>query len=406
LESDIVLPKSVKRVDDYAFDSSAIKSITFPSSLDSIGVEAFYGSDLKSVNLENIKKMGSGAFFSTQLSGLIDLSSLEVIPDFAFYNVENGKISDVKFSDNLKDIGVRAFYCSSLEKIEFPETLERIGEDAFGYNRNLTSVRLPSGIKQIGCGAFEGTPWENNLTATDGIYYIGNIAYKYDSSYKDDEAAINFRDGTIAISDGFSFPNELKKTVTSINLPSTLENIGDRAFFGFRVLGKVEFPKSLYRIGDQAFEECTKFWTEEFHEGITHIGHEAFKNCMTISSLVLPESLKELGNEAFGGCNLGKLSIKSKNLNVGDSYSSFSNASISKVIIEPMVEAIPAYLLCYSEFDTLEFTDPENSKLKYLGDDCFPYRFTLNNFPANLEYIGDSVFGGSTFKENPELSND
>lgn len=117
-----------------------------------------------------------------------------------------------------------------------------------------------------------------------------------------------------------------KSGVTSIYLPSCLENIGAEAFAGCAKLKYVSLTAgNIVSIGEMAFASCEKlrlgdldFGTKlrnvdrgafmdvsvgeiSFGEGVTSIGSMAFLGGIDNEELVLPNSLKTIGGTAFQG---------------------------------------------------------------------------------------------------------
>lgn len=62
---------------------------------------------------------------------------------------------------NLKLIDCSAFYKTALTEVTIPASVERIGNNAFGICRALTTVTFENGrnIKYIDIGAFNETPF-------------------------------------------------------------------------------------------------------------------------------------------------------------------------------------------------------------------------------------------------------
>lgn len=56
----------------------------------------------------------------------------------------------------VKEIGSRAFYSSNVTMVNLPDTVEKIGVEAFKYCRNLQSINFPYNLQFIGGGAFKG----------------------------------------------------------------------------------------------------------------------------------------------------------------------------------------------------------------------------------------------------------
>ena len=93
----------------------------------------------------------------------------------------NGKQSKVVVPAGVKEIGDEAFACCrSIESVELPEGLEKIGKKAFyGYHdrsgisyMKLSSVRLPDSLKEIGEAAFYGCPIRD-VVIPEGVTKMG-----------------------------------------------------------------------------------------------------------------------------------------------------------------------------------------------------------------------------------------
>ncbi|MCM1075754.1 MAG: leucine-rich repeat domain-containing protein [Bacteroides sp.] len=425
------LPVNIFEIGNSAFASSGLEAVNFPTNLSTIGEEAFYSTKLESVNLENVRNIGKGAFGFTKVKGEVNLANLDSIPSNLF---ENTQVSVLKLSPNLSYIGNTAFTGTQISSLDFPSTLkyigndafhgiritsltlpeglETIGESAFIYCSDLKEVTVPSTIRQIGAKAFAYTPWGNSLKGENGIVYIANVAYDYDAATAAASETLTFRDGTVAISDGISFPTEVQQTVKKIKLPSTLVEIGNYAFSNFEMLGEVALPQSLRRIGDGTFSGCTRFWCT-LPEGLQSLGTLAFERCKTQSRLVLPESLRYIGNEALSESAVGTLTINSENLEWLPSEYRLShslvgynnNNNLKKIIIGPKVSRLPDSMFANVSGPEVSFEDVESSRLTTVGTYCFHFVYPVfKNFPSGLRYIGGRAFTGSTFESGINLS--
>ena len=81
--------------------------------------------------------------------------SVERIGDNAFTNCDN--LKSVVFGNSIKSIGAFAFYCcSNLRQVEFPDSLKRIEARAFDACNELRHLKLNEGLEYIGVGVFDG----------------------------------------------------------------------------------------------------------------------------------------------------------------------------------------------------------------------------------------------------------
>ena len=100
------------------------------------------------------------------------------------------------------------------------------------------------------------------------------------------------------------------QTITEINLPDSVSEIGDSVFQGCKKLEKVKLPSELYEIEDYMFADCVSLKEIIFPKKIKSIGTEAFLNCITIEDLNLAQSISEINESAFDGCEgLNKINL-------------------------------------------------------------------------------------------------
>ena len=155
----IVLPMSLKQIDDYAFDScEKLSSVSLPVNLGQLGKYAFASTNIKSVSFpEALYWIGEGAFANCdKLNGITIPKNVETIPDKCFENC--GALSKVRICDGVRKIGLEAFWgCSSLLQITIPDSVSEIGEGAFsGTNDKF--------VLQCSMGSFaEGYARKNKL---------------------------------------------------------------------------------------------------------------------------------------------------------------------------------------------------------------------------------------------------
>lgn len=89
--------------------------------------------------------------------------------------------------------------------------------------------------------------------------------------------------------------------LSSITLPDTLAEIGDRAFYDCKRLNAFHLPSGLKKIGTQAFYFCP-LTDQPFPESLEFIAEAAFFHC-AFTSVVLPRSVTYIGDHAFHGSN-------------------------------------------------------------------------------------------------------
>ena len=107
-------------------------------------------------------------------------NNLEELPDEAFYLCSS--LEKINFPSTLKRIGASCFYYSNLSDINLNEGLETIDEYAFYFAANCNSIEFPSTLKSIGKSAFLGCPF-NAIQLNDGLSSVGEKAF-YGNNFK------------------------------------------------------------------------------------------------------------------------------------------------------------------------------------------------------------------------------
>ena len=181
---ELEVPSSVIEIGAYAFRCMYISKLKLHEGLQIIGMDAFQGNYLIEINIPNsVTSLGGGSFAANSVTGddafiygrnsdgSINYEVLScyagkdatgtVIPDTVTkilseaYNTV--KYETIDIPAKIKDIPQYCFAETRATKITLHEGLESIGEHAFGYNRYLEEISIPSTVTVIGYEAFPVT---------------------------------------------------------------------------------------------------------------------------------------------------------------------------------------------------------------------------------------------------------
>ncbi len=300
-----------------------LKSITLPSTVKTIGENAFKGqSMLTSVNFPDVETIGEGAFagctsLKEALLGIyttvkstdgyfsifdndvpletLTLSRAET--DKSIHDKDDVKGVIFQYLTNLKELHLPALKTlkwsgafnnyKALTTIDAP-LLENIKTGTFTNCNNLDSVYLPS-VKTIESGGFTSCAKLRGIycpaCTSVGVQFVSNSP---------NLKTINFPGMTTVGEQWFSSG---LASVTTINLPNA-ENIGNDAFLGCTSLTDLRAPK-VKTIGSNAFSYCSSL-TSVNMPYVTSIGSTAFRQCTKLSSVNMPE-LQSMYGESFDG---------------------------------------------------------------------------------------------------------
>ena len=242
-------------IDEGAFSSAQITSLTLPSSLRSVSKGAFVGSQVTSLTLpDGFESMDDTAFWYMPKLERVDLGGATALPDSAFrYDKALAEVNFRPDLNRLTDVGDYAFDTTALTSVTLPDSVVSIGKGAFADNAALTSVHLGSGVASIGESAFVGAnalaslsvaPANSMYTVEDGVLYskgdAGRTLVLYLPTKTDTYVMVP--DGTVAIADAaFANNTSLRRVV----LPEGLTTIGYGAFDGDANLTDLVIPDSV-----------------------------------------------------------------------------------------------------------------------------------------------------------------
>ena len=242
-------------IDEGAFSSAQITSLTLPSSLRSVSKGAFVGSHVTSLTLPDVfESMDDTAFWYMPKLERVDLGGATALPDSAFrYDKALAEVNFRPDLNRLTDVGDYAFDGSALVSVTLPDSVVSIGKGAFADNAALASVHLGSGVASIGESAFVDasslaslsvSPANSVYIVEDGILYskgdAGRTLVLYLPTKMDTDVTVP--DGTVAIADtAFAHNTSLRRVV----LPEGLTTIGYGAFDGDVNLTDLVIPDSV-----------------------------------------------------------------------------------------------------------------------------------------------------------------
>lgn len=151
------IPSTVTSIGNYAFNESLTYNITFAeeSQLQSIGSYCFQSSSLKKIVMPNmVNSVGSSCFYNClMLDTLVLSNAITSLPSCMCQGCT--KLKYVRFPQNLNAIGAYCFDNNSIIRMDLPESLRTIGEDAFRNSLSLDTLRLPIKMTSLGRYAFQ-----------------------------------------------------------------------------------------------------------------------------------------------------------------------------------------------------------------------------------------------------------
>ncbi len=338
----VTIPNSVTSIGSNAFFGCfGLSSVTIPNSVTSIGNYAFaYCSNLTSIVIPNgTTEIEGGAFsFCTNLAsvrlsesvssiglmtfeGCTVLNSIVVDPQNPRYDSRDNSNAIIETKTNtliegcinttipatITSINKYAFSSRGIKHITIPESIEKIGNNAFSGCNELREV------------VFSGVP---KIKELEEATFFGCISLQ----------SFEIPEGVISIGkECFSGCENLK----SVYIPESVENIDYDAFYAYfgvrdfyinsieswcnysfsliydynlylngKLLRELTIPSHMSKIKDFMFGNCMSLRTVILNEGVVSLGRDNFSYCENLSSVVLPQSIISLDVGTFCWCKL------------------------------------------------------------------------------------------------------
>ena len=426
--SSIVLPKGITTIGDDAFSyNTSLTSIKIPNTVTTIGKRAFYGcTNLTSIEIpDSVTYIGEYCFWNCNRLQKIKLSKkIQTINQGLLEGCSS--LTEIEIPEGVESIGYAAFRsCDKLTTITLPASLTYItgsaltrlsrltevkvadGNNSFKFENGmllskdgktmymalltLTEINVPNGVVSIvgdglsgsnatkiilpdtvssnfGGAVFNGmnkltkielSSTSKNLKLVDGnLYsYDGKRFIKYVGSSKN----FTVPEGVEILLNGC-----ITKSMTTLNLPSTLKVIEGWSLTGMSgvkllnipasvttmytysfsadtklrvaegnstyksiddvlILNKAgtkvimvsrnattyNIPNTVTEIEKNAFYVCGKMTSITIPDSVTTIGAGAFYSCSSLKEITIPQSVTSIGADAFVYCeNLTAINIK------------------------------------------------------------------------------------------------
>ena len=426
--SSIVLPKGITTIGDDAFSyNTSLTSIKIPNTVTTIGKRAFYGcTNLTSIEIpDSVTYIGEYCFWNCNRLQKIKLSKkIQTINQGLLEGCSS--LTEIEIPEGVESIGYAAFKsCDKLTTITLPASLTYItgsaltrlsrltevkvadGNNSFKFENGmllskdgktmymalltLTEINVPNGVVSIvgdglsgsnatkiilpdtvssnfGGAVFNGmnklttielSSTSKNLKLVDGnLYsYDGKRFIKYVGSSKN----FTVPEGVEILLNGC-----ITKSMTTLNLPSTLKVIEGWSLTGMSgvnllnipasvttmytysfsgdtklrvaegnatyksiddvlILNKAgtkvimvsrnattyNIPNTVTEIEKNAFYVCGKMTSITIPDSVTTIGAGAFYSCSSLKEITIPQSVTSIGANAFAYCgNLTAINIK------------------------------------------------------------------------------------------------
>ena len=262
-----------------------------------------------------------------------DITSVSIEGDITA--IRNGgllllaEVKELVIPEGVKEIGTNALAgCTGLTKITLPESLETIGQSAFGQReqkgsflvfpscKSLTSITIPKNVTHIGNYAFSkctglkevifegenscwlGTEVFRGCTALEKVTVraVGERMFQECSALR----SVTMTNAVTRIED-YAFQS--CASLETLTVPDSVKEVGKFAFSYDTNLKNVVFSDGITSLSDYLFFECTALEKVAFPAYCVQTGIHTFNGCTNLKTVTIPSSVRTIGRSAFAFCS-------------------------------------------------------------------------------------------------------
>ena len=315
--SSITIPTSVTSIGLYAFNGcTSLTAFHLPANVVEIGTYVLAGcNSLESVTVdEDNSKFDSrnncNAIIETESNKLyagcknsMITNGITEIKDGAFYGIS---LNNTNLPETIVEIGKSAFAYSSFDNLRIPKSVTYLGYNAF-YKATIDSLLIPYAESKIDYSTYK-VSGDNYAPFLNTTIRSARIEREFEYVYNGSTPIAPFRKANIEnlyvgsktiswlfefstitnlfFEDGITtipsyalnnrqFANQARSTVKNIHLPEGIETISNYAF-AYLGTETINIPSTVKNIGSYAFNSCYLTGKIIFPEGIVSIGEKAF----------------------------------------------------------------------------------------------------------------------------------
>ena len=300
------IPGSIKNFDCQLQSERSLEKLYFDEGVEEISANSMVNgcSSLSEIDLPSTLKMisGTGAF-----SGATALTGIEFPKDVAFSDTITGVFGDctsltsVSLPASVTKIPSGMFQgCTSLTSVTALSEIESIGNNAFQNCSSLTGIDFPGTLTSIGSSAFQGCA---SLVSVPNLSKVTKMGWGAFQSCENLHASVDL--SSLQSIPGHAF---CYTPVKIVGLCDNLKSIGDWAFIWSNVA--VQLPETLEKIGNYAFYDGTLPEQLSIPDSVTSVGMAAFSGVRGVRDVTIGRGLTKIPRDMFDGSTVQKITIE------------------------------------------------------------------------------------------------
>ena len=300
------IPGSIKDFSCTLQNAGSLEKLYFDEGVEKISANSMVTGckSLSEIDLPSTLKMISGP---SAFGGATALTSIEFPKDVAFADTITGllkgctSLTSVSLPASVTKIPSHMFDgCTSLTSVTALSEIESIGDGAFQNCSSLTGIDFPGTLTSIGSSAFQGCA---SLVSVPNLSKVTNMGWG--AFYKCEKLRASVDLSSLQSVPGYAF---CYAPVKIVGLCDSLQSIGDWAFIWSNVA--VQLPETLEKIGNYAFYGGTLPEQLSIPDSVTSVGTAAFSGVDGVKDVAIGRGLTEIPSRMFDDSTVQKITIE------------------------------------------------------------------------------------------------
>ena len=372
----------------YYLSGKADKSFTVPDSVEKIDA-TISNRYLNELTIgANVKEIAAGAFKSC--SGLLTVTALGTTPATLGEQAIPTRVTTIYVPESAVDAYKSAWSAYAKVIVAEGTVIEFVVQagNLIEYNGTNAEVVIPDGVTNIDAGVFSNRPEITKITLPASLKTIeGNNFAESTSLTHLVFNAENFTDVTLRVP---TKAQQLFPYLTTLEIGANVTKIPG-AMFAFTNLASVNIPATVTQLSNYAFYNCENLTSVTLNEGLTRIGIGVFGNCPIGGTITIPSTLTSFGQNVFKS-DVGEGFDLIYNA-AGLESCSMQGAKVLSIQFGSNVTVIPASI-AQDNTNITSIVIPD--RITKIGTRAFNNCTELASIvlPAGLTEIGTSAFDG------------
>ncbi len=300
------IPGSIKDFSCTLQNAGSLEKLYFDEGVEKISANSMVTGckSLSEIDLPSTLKMISGP---SAFGGATALTSIEFPKDVAFADTITGvlkgctSLTSVSLPASVTKIPSHMFDgCTSLTSVTALSEIESIGDGAFQNCSSLTGIDFPGTLTSIGSSAFQGCA---SLVSVPNLSKVTNMGWGAFYECKKLRASVDL--SSLQSIPGYAF---CYAPVKIVGLCDSLQSIGDWAFIWSNVA--VQLPETLEKIGNYAFYGGTLPEQLSIPDSVTSVGMSAFSGVDGVKDVTIGRGLTKIPSGMFDKSTVQKITIE------------------------------------------------------------------------------------------------